>query len=422
MNFYDMLKERADDEKIFLRVDDRTFTYKKFFETVNAAADKIDDNGSNVYIAADNFLDQAIQFFAVQALGRRPIILHHDNQMPSTTSRANADDAIGVLSSGSGGRPKILFRTFDSWASFFPIQNKIFSVNQNSAVFIHGSLSFTGNLNVLLATVSAGGSIVTSDKFSVRAWNDLIDGCSNMYLVPTKLNLIASSNRSIETVKTIFTGSQAVGDKLRAQLQKKFPNAGLILYYGASELNYITYKIVDGAIDANNVGRAFDGIAIDIINGLIYVNSPWGISGLKMPCTVGDAGHLNGEGELILEGRGDNFINKGGYKINSERIENILQSIEGIAQSAVLKIHDERRGDDFIAFVVPTVDQCLIEKKIRRCLKPVEQPAKIIFVDHIPLNDRGKVDRSRLIKSAAVADSLLADVGNRIGALVNVGE
>ena len=412
MNFYDLLKERADDEKIFLRVDNRAFTYKNFFETVNAAADKISDSGSNVFIAADNFLDQAIGFFAVQALGRRPIILHHDNQMPSTTSRANADDVIGVLSSGSSGRPKILFRTFDSWASFFPIQNKIFGVNEKSAVFIHGSLSFTGNLNVLLSVLSAGGSIVTSDKFSVRTWDNLIDGCSNIYLVPTKLNLLASTARPIESVKTIFTGSQLVSEKLRAELNKKFTAAKLIIYYGASELNYITYKILDGAIEPNNLGRAFDGVTLDIIDGLIYVDSPWHVSGLKMPCTVGDAGHFNGEGELIFEGRGAEFINKGGYKINAVRLENILLSINGIEQAAVVKVDDERRGDNFVFFIKASDRKAALDG-IKSTLRPIERADKIIFVDEIPLNDRGKVDKSRLIKSAAVADGLLADVISR---------
>ena len=395
MNFYDLLKARADDDKIFLRIDRRTLSYKNFWAKVNDAASQLSVDDENIFIDADSWLEQAIQFFAVQARGRRPIILHRDNQKPSVETNAGVDDVIGVLSSGSSGQPKILFRTFDSWASFFPIQNKVFGIDEHSTVFIHGSLSFTGNLNVLLSTMSIGGSIVTSERFNARTWLDLIDGCSTIYLVPTKLNLIASLERTIESVKTIFTGSQLVNEKLRAELNQKFPDAKLIIYYGASELNYITCKIIDGALEPNNLGRAFDGVSIDIRDGLIYVDSPWHVSGLKMPCTVGDAGRLNDEGELIFEGRGSEFINKGGYKINAARLENILLSINGIEQAAVVKIDDKRRGDNFVFFIKASDRKTALDG-IKGRLKPIERAGKIIFVDEIPLNDRGKVNKKML--------------------------
>ena len=390
MNFYELLKARADDDKIFLRVDAQSFNAKEFLSKVNDAAARLDRSNEIFIIDADRWIDQAVQFFAAQAVGRRPLILHRDTQMPSTIPNAEPADVFAVLSSGSSGAPKILFRTFDSWASFFPIQNKIFGVNQNSAIFIHGSLSFTGNLNVLLAAMSVGASIVTSERLNARHWLELIDGCSTVYLVPTKLNLIASTDRIVESVNTIFTGSQLVSDRLRVALKKTFPNARLIVYYGASELNYITYKIIDGAIEPNNVGRAFDGVSVEIRDGLIFVNSPWHVSGLKTPCTVGDAGRLNDKGELIFEGRGDDFINKGGYKISCARLESVLSTIGVIEQAAVIKIDDRRRGDDFI-FVIQSTERERVIEEIKKALPPIERAGKIIFVDEMPLNDRGKV-------------------------------
>ncbi|MBR1580716.1 MAG: AMP-binding protein [Selenomonadaceae bacterium] len=392
MNFYELLKARADDDKIFLRVDAQSFGAKQFLSKINDAAARIDRSDEIFFIDADRWIDQAVQFFAAQAVGRRPLLLHRDTQLPSTIPTANPDDAFAVLSSGSSGAPKILFRTFDSWASFFSIQNKVFGINHDSAVFIHGSLSFTGNLNVLLATMSVGGSIVTSERLNARHWLDLIDGCSTVYLVPTKLNLIASTNRIIESVNTIFTGSQLVSDRLRVALNKTFPNARLIVYYGAGELNYVTYKEIDGAIEPNNVGRAFDGVNVEIRGGLICVDSPWHVSGLKTPCTVGDAGRLNDKGELIFEGRGDDFINKGGYKISCARLESVLSTLDGIEQAAVIKIDDRRRGDDFV-FVIQSTERERAVEEIKKALPPIERTGKIIFVDEMPLNDRGKVDR-----------------------------
>ena len=397
MNFYELLRAQPPN-KIFFRIDDRTLTYKNFLEKVNAAAALLDRTDEIVFIDADRWIDQAVQFFAAQAVGRRPLILHHGSQAPSTHANPNPDDVIGVLSSGSSGTPKILFRTFDSWASFFPIQNQVFGIDEHSTVFIHGSLSFTGNLNVLLATMSVGGSIVTSERLNARRWLDLIDGCSTLYLVPTKLNLIASLDRTIESVNTVFTGSQSVSARLRAELAKRFPNARLIIYYGAGELNYITCKVLDGSeVEPGNVGRAFDGVNVEIKNGLIYVDSPWHVSGLKMPCTVGDAGRLNGKGDLIFEGRGSDFINKGGYKISCARLESVLSMLEGVRQATVLKVVDGRRGDDF-AFFIEASDRGKVMEGIKKALLPIERAGKIIFVDEMPLNDRGKTDRNQLLK------------------------
>ena len=394
MNFYDLLSARARrfGSKMFIRIDERRLTYGEFLERVRAERLTID--GENCIITAEDWLGQLTQFFAAQRSNARPILLHHGMTAADISlGGGGADDVLGVLTSGSSGKPKILFRTFESWNDFFPIQNAVFGIDARSAIFIHGSLSFTGNLNVAMAMLSAGGSIITSEKLNPRGWIDLLGDCSAICLVPTKLNLLAALDRTIGSIKTIFTGSQLVREKLYRRLRSRFPSARLIIYYGASELNYITYKILDDSNvgDANNLGRAFDGVSISIRDGLIYVDNAFGVSGLKMPATVGDAGRLNDSGELIFEGRGSDFINKGGYKISAARIENLLLTIEGIEAAAVVKIDDERRGEDFAA-IIAAEDRIAVEKKIRRRLNPIEQPSKIIFVNELPLNDRGKID------------------------------
>ncbi len=309
MNFYDLLVEQTNavGDKIFLRIDDRSFTYKKFLATVDDAARNISSSDKNFFIDDESLFDQAVKFFAAQAVGLRPIIIRVGTQ-PSDIPSANVDDVIGVMSSGSTGPSKMFFRSFDSWASFFPVQNKIFGVDRQSTMFMHGSLRFTGNLNAFVSTMSVGATIVVGTRLNARAWFDLIDGCSTVYLIPKKLHLLTTLERKIYSVDTIFTGSQSVDETLRAELKKNFPNARLIIYYGASELSFVSYKILDGAVEKNNVGRAFDGVSIEIRDGIIYVDSPWLASGLKKPCTVGDAGHLNDEGELIFDGRGKQCV------------------------------------------------------------------------------------------------------------------
>ena len=197
------------------------------------------------------------------------------------------------------------------------------------------------------------------------------------HFVPTKLNLIAHG-APIFNIKSIFSGSQILTETQSLNLIKKFPNADIFLYYGASELSFVTYKKIyaENAAEINNLGKTFDGIKIFIRDGLIY---------------IGDFGHFEGE-NLIFEGRGEDFINRGGVKLSALDIEQKLLKISGVKATAVVKIADEVRGDNFLAYIVGNIDK----KTIRQALNPAESPKEIIFIKELPLNSSGKVDKKLL--------------------------
>ena len=364
MNFYDLLKTQAKifTDKTFLRIDDKIFSYKDFLHAVDSNA------------TGGKFFSQAVNFFVEQ--------------------KNNSSNVFQVATSGSTSMPKIFQRTFESWNDFFPTQNKIFHVNENSALFMHGNLNFTGNLNTFLAVIYAGASIVTTDKFAPKTWLELIKLATTIYLVPTKLTLLATGE-PIENIQSIFTGSQVLTESQSLALMKKFPAAEIFLYYGASELSFITYKKIsaDNAADVHNLGKPFDGIKIFIRDGLIYIDTPFHVCGMKNPCTVGDSGSINEHGELIFIGRGEDFINRSGVKIFASIIEQKLLTIDGVESVAVVKVDDKTRGENFFAYIVGNVDK----KIIRQALSPAELPREIIFVKSLPLNSSGKVDKQALL-------------------------
>ncbi len=363
MNFYDLLKVRSEifGDKIFLQIDELTFTYREFLRAVDVSVD------------GGKFLSQAVKFFVAM--------------------KNNPSNVFEVATSGSTSAPKIFYRTFESWNDFFPTQNKIFRVDETSKVFMHGDLNFTGNLNTLLAVMHAGGSIVTTDKFSPRRWLELVKGATNIYLVPTKLNLLATG-APLENIRSIFTGSQVLTESQSRALMKKFPAAEIFLYYGASELSFITYKkiSVNNASEVHNLGKPFDGVKIFIRDELIYVDTPFHVNGIKIPYTVGDAGRIV-DGDLIFNGRGEDFINRGGVKVSALTVESKLLTIDGVKSAAVVKVPDSTRGENFIAYIVGNVDR----KIIRRTLTPAELPREILFVKSLPLTDSGKVDKKILL-------------------------
>ena len=396
MNFYDLLKAQAQifGEKTFLQVDSRTFSYKNFFyavessehcknffergEQLRQADTSRRDNCSAAFKAANffyvgKFFSQAVNFFAAQ--------------------KNNPSDVFSVATSGSTSAPKILQRTFDSWNDFFPTQNQIFSVDATSRLFMHGDLNFTGNLNTFLAVLSAGGSIVTTDKFAPKTWLELIKTATNIYLVPTKLTLLAKG-APLDNIRAIFMGSQVLTEAQSLALMKKFPAAEIFLYYGASELSFVTYKKIsaENAAEIQNLGKNFDKVKIFIRNGLIFVDTPYRALGIENPATVGDAGFINAHGDLIFLGRGEDFINRGGVKIFASAVEQKLLTIDGVEAVAVIKIGDKTRGENFAAYIVGNIDK----KIIRQALTPAESPREIIFVPSLPLNKSGKVDKKIL--------------------------
>ncbi|MBQ9377835.1 MAG: AMP-binding protein [Schwartzia sp.] len=437
-NFYELLAEKAHcrPARAFITEDRRSFSYGQFLAYADELAARAPARrGDACLILADTFTRQAAAFFAAQKIGARPILLHHGLAAEEERAilrenglqglwRLSAEgesyeslevpqrfvdtrDCLGVLSSGSTGTPKVMYRTYESWAGFFPVQNPVFGVDGDTRMFLHGSLSFTGNMNSFLSALYEGASVVTGLRLGLRAWEPLLRAhrANVLYLVPAKLRLLASAKEPFPDVRSVFTGSQLVTDKLLARLRTVLPNARIVLYYGASELNYITYtELSDAPRDSASLGRPFPGVGVSVRDGMIYVDTPFHVSGAEIPFTVRDMGRMNEKGELVFLGRREAWVNKGGFKISCARVENVLQGLEGVASAAVLPMADEARGDELAAFVVkePEADEAVVRRAVRKALKPVEMPGRLVFLPELPLNDRGKLDVPRLWVMAGV--------------------
>lgn len=447
-NYYELLKNKAEcyPQKVFLQIEEKSYTYESFLAMVDKLAEEFlqkrekTAQGEAVLITGEGFLQQAEAFLALQKLGIIPIIMHHGfsekeiweiirknslqgwwclddeshfEESGLTVNIHQEKDIMGVLTSGSTGIPKILYRTYFSWGGFFEEQNRVFHIDENSVIFIHGSLSFTGNLNMLAGMLFAGGKVVTSHQLNGRRWQKLIRkyNVNCLYMVPAKLQILAESSKDeYNGMNYIITGSQLVSEVCRNGLYNAFPNSELILYYGASELNYITYRILkrDSELELENLGKPFKGIEIIIRDDIIYVDTPYHVSGVEIPFTCEDTGYINENNDLIFLGRKTQWINKGGYKVSCLKLENKIKSLPDVANAVVLSCEDKLRGQEAAAFIVlSNTDDLTLEEfedKKHNCRQLIRQnfdtkeiPKIIKFVSEIPLNDRGKTDKEALL-------------------------
>ena len=263
---------------------------------------------------------------------------------------------MGVLSSGTTGLPKLMYRTYESWADFFFEQNRIFGTGPDTVAFIEGSMSFTGNLNVWACLLASGATLVVSDGIRPRSWARAIAqyGVTCVYLVPVKLKLfLRSVTAAFPKVRTVMAGSQLLDEGTARALKHTFPRSEIFLYYGASELDYITSLTYEELLaHPGSVGRPCRGVRVFLQDGLIYVSTPYHVEGLPQPCTLGDAGHWDRDGYLIFEGRRGQIVNKGGLTISCTRVEEALLRLPAVSDAVVLAISDGQRGQDMAAFVI----------------------------------------------------------------------
>lgn len=414
--------QKAEPNKPCLCIDEAVYTYDVFMRDVQAEKEKLETYAQTQppVIYRNSVYDQLTAWIAAIGAGLQPIIGHPDSDdivRKALEERLKEPSAccdkadFGVLSSGSTGVPKILWRRTASWADFFPVQSEIFEVTKETRLFLHGSMSFTGNLNALLAVWYAGGTVVTSAYLRPRSWLKVMAryAITHIYLLPTKLRLLMEAmptskenTAELSSLRMIFAGSQMLDTKLMHHLQRTWPQARFILYYGASELNYVTYCTAEEWLrEPNTVGRPFPGVRVTVDEDhMIYVTSPYTIEGVACPFSVGDKGWFSSSGRLMFEGRGGAVINRGGYKLSVPLLEKKIQELDGVAEAVVMGQPDALRGEEPVAFIQcePGYTETMIKKAMTKVLSVQEMPHRIIGVEEIPLTAGSKIDKRQLLR------------------------
>ena len=410
--------------KIALIVDEEQYTYGQLYDAIISMEfnntsriinlGQFNDGQKNkvLLIQSLSFVEQLLQWLWGLYKGYISMVCHNEMDVAYIDELAriisvegvptSAD--FGVLTSGTTGRPKPLWRSESSWREFFDIQNNIFHINKDTKIFLHGSFSFTGVSNMVIAVLWSGGTVITTRSLRPIRWIQLINKyhVDHIYALPTKLRLLVRHCKSkLDSINYIIGGSQVLDRQLMEQLELICPNMEFILYYGASELNYITYCTGKEWLDREGtVGRPFPTVKIAEQNSVIYVTTKHHIEGIPDTYTVNDCGYIDSDGYLMFHGRKGDIINKGGYKISIPEMELYLQSLQGVSEVAVITINDEIRGEDFIAYMVLEDNAEL--SKIIECIhheRPsVEWPKAILEIPMIPLTECSKVDKRKLKK------------------------
>lgn len=427
-NYLEMIQSVERDREALL-FSDRVYTYGNLEDLALEKQKQFHlENGKPqlVVIREESILEQLTSFLACQGTGAVPLIVPGDVTVPDTFFEIEIPEGacMAVMTSGTTGSGKLLFRTFESWYGYFETQNQIFGINSESRLFAQGSLAFTGNLNLYLGQLSAGAAVIACDVFDPRLWKRQLEVCraDGIYLIPAKLRALKQvyererepEKRKNQHIRLILSGSQSFGGAEARAVQAVFPEADLILYYGASELSYVSYVHGrDMGEDKTLIGRNFPGVAIRLEDGEIHVTTPCGVIGADPDAFAGDYGHWDEAGNLYFDGRRDDICNMNGRKVSSVRVENALLDVPGVKEAAV-KAASRGGHDMLMAWVVldpPTAGagteaegqqpEQEMKRKLRAHLagklSASEIPQKITFLEALPKNESGKVRKRDLI-------------------------
>lgn len=424
-------------DSLFFSHDEKKMTYGEGAEEIERRSSFLKEIPVRGKVSALYFTDpveQLLYFLAVQASGGIPVLVHEylkeediflllkerpidlfisDKDFPSLSMKGKNSLFIGengnhggkgdfgVLTSGSTGTPKIFFRRGESWSDFFPVQNRIFEVDGKARLFLHGSMAFTGNLNMAMAFLSEGATLCITNRLQPKSWLQRIknEEITHVYLIPSKLSPLSKVKSSSDSLKYILTGSQLMTAALFERLERVFPSSKVILYYGASELSYISYiEGKDILQTPDSVGKPFPGISISIRNEEIWVDTPYGVEGIGRPFTCHDLGRIDETGNLHFLGRREDMYHIQGNHVARQKVLAHLLMISGIEEAEVLAVKKDNGDDALYAFLSGHVPEGReLVHFLSENLHPWEIPSRFVRVPAIPRTSTGKTDRKKLV-------------------------
>ena len=127
---------------------------------------------------------------------------------------------------------------------------------------------------------------------------------------------------------------------------------------------------------------------------------------------TGDLGYLDGDGYLFLTGRIKELINRGGEKISPREIDDTLAEHPAVEQAATFSARHPTLGEDLMAAVVLRPGAAAAADDLRLFvatrLADFKVPRQIFFLDALPRNAAGKIQRDRLAERVALRAPFVA--------------
>jgi len=344
----------------------------------------------------------------------------------------DADDLAAMLyTSGTTGKPKGAMLTHRNLAS-----NGVALVESwrftSTDVLLHALPIFHahGLFVACHCVLLSGARMIWLEKFDLAEVLALLPQATTFMGVPTFYTRLLGSpafGRDHAAHMRLFTSGSA---PLLAETHRQFTDRtghAILERYGMTETGMNTGNPYDGERRPGSVGMPFPGISVRVVGedgvtalpvgsvGDIQVQGPNVMLGYwRMPektreeftadgwFKTGDVGLIDADGYLDIVGRAKDLIISGGYNVYPKEIEGVIDDLPGVAESAVVGIPHPDFGEVGLAFVcrdpatAAEASEDAIMAHLKEHLANYKVPKKVFFVDSLPRNTMGKVQKALL--------------------------
>ncbi len=347
-----------------------------------------------------------------------------------TIARRPDDLAAILYTSGTTGRSKGAMLTHENLASNARVLVDEWRFGAGD-VLIH-ALPIFHTHGLFVATnviLMAGASMLFETKFDPARIVSLLPRATSLMGVPTfYVRLLQQSGLDREAARNIrlfVSGSAPLLAETHRAWRERTGHA-ILERYGMTETNMNTSNPYEGERRAGTVGFPLPGVALRIADpeggggmlpagevGMIEVKGPNVFAGYwRMPektkaefrddgfFITGDLGLIDPDGYVHIVGRGKDLIISGGYNIYPKELESEIDALPGVFESAIIGVAHPDFGEGVTAVVVRSPGASITAEDILAAIAPrmarYKHPKRVIFVDELPRNTMGKVQKNVL--------------------------
>ena len=354
---------------------------------------------------------------------------------------SSGDDVATLFyTGGTTGRAKGVMLTNSNFICNTNCTIPLYRLQHQWAFVIVGPLFHLAAGSRVFSSTALGGHAVILPRFDVASLLDAIQryGVNSATLVPTMYQMILDHpdfvSFDLTSLKMLASGAAPLSAALLRRILEAFPAAEFFQTYGMTEAAPVLtsldskYHVLEGPNSGKlgSVGHPVEHVDLVIADeedrvvppnttGQILAKGPNIMKGYwKLPEAsqealeggwyhTGDAGYLDDEGFLFLEGRVKDMIVSGGENVYPIEVENVLESHPAVHQCAVIGIPHDTWGEAVHAIVI-LKDQCEATEDglilfCKEAIAGYKCPVSVTFrLDPMPLSPINKILKTELRK------------------------
>ncbi len=353
------------------------------------------------------------------------------------------EDAVIIYTSGTTGDPKGVRHAHRMLLGHLPLFVTTFcnmSITDGDVFWTPAEWAWIASLfDVLFPALYYGRPVVAHDAgpFDAETAFSVIEqyGVSNFFAPPTGLRMMMETDANdynLGSMRCIASGGESLGQRIVDWAESVFDGAAVHEGYGQTEANVVVgdctamFPFREGRMGRAGVGHEVAIVDPETAEATVeigdvgeiaveYDGNPVCFKGyLNKPDRTArkvrngwllteDLGRMDEDGYIAFESRKDDVIISAGYRIGPTEIEESLANHETVADSAVIGVPDDERGEVPKAYVVLAADRApsddlraALKDHVRDRLAQYEYPREIEFLEELPKTTTGKIRRASL--------------------------